>query len=990
MAGIKGIGSSTAPNIFRFPQWKRDTYYPGGSFVATEQADGTFKYWVTDKDTPSDYGFTPDSDYADHTVDARHWSPWVSGGDSDDDYQINEWTINHPYDSDDLVSWQGDIYRATKTHPGTTVSPELDSDNWELFSSGGISGISDSDFKVMFDSEIRRYDSDLWNKIDSEHKAMDSDIKKDLDSDLKSFDSDIRKDLDSDLKSVDSDIRHDVDSDLKSVDSDIRHDVDSDLKSFDSDIRKDLDSDMKSMDSDIRHDVDSDMKSMDSDIRSDFDSDLKVIEDKITGDLQAQFYDSDRAYNFNDLVTHNGEIYRFTNNDPENVYNPTRDPINWVTIYSDEDSDLNSIIERIDSDIKKDLDSDLKSFDSDIRKDLDSDLKLLDSDIRKDLDSDIKSLDSDIRKDLDSDLKSFDSDIRKDLDSDIKSLDSDIKKDLDSDIKALDSDIRTDLDSDLKSMDSDIRSDFDSDLKVVEDKVTGDLQAQFYDSDRNYNFNDLVAHNGEIYRFTNVNSENVYDPTRDPINWVTIYSDEDSDFKAEIERGYKAADSDLLMDVDSDLKALDSDIRHDLDSDLKKALDEFTLSDNVKKETITLVKGQTDYELTNKDLYGTTWENTVIIRSNGMTYIGEKDNDFEVSPNAAGDSWVITVDNVDDDDLVTPNKFYYSPGDSITIVEASGEISLNVNNDLDQAGAKEYPTLTAMEADNPAAGTLGVALSPATWGHYDGTNWILQNRGIQPWSADVTYSVGDWVYHERKLWRCDITGAVNSPSIDPGSWHQVNTLPSYSATGIYYMGDIVEYNGTFYSPIVARVSNVVPTTVTSWKAISRENVSFTKPDTTAFKDYTATNDIEVITQTKANFEHIQKNYISVHSTDRDDYAVNDLVLYDGYLYRCTTDNTLNLPTNTVDWTKLETASGQAPIEYSYTPGLAGLSNLDFGANDPNFSTNALENYNQFDLFHGAVLMRATEWSWNDITTGKITLAVGSETDASNTYFLVAK
>ncbi|MCG7944923.1 MAG: hypothetical protein N0C84_01105 [Candidatus Thiodiazotropha taylori] len=466
MAGIKGIVYTKSPNIFRFPEWKKDTFYPGASYVATEQSDGSFKYWVSVVDVPRDYGHTPDSDQdvrtpiADPWEDGnRYWKPaWTTVVDGDSEYKVNEWDKGHAYDSDDLVAYGGNIYRAITQHNDVNTTPDKDETNWELFSSGGGTAgpwKPQTDYKkgdfVSHDGKIWLTDLDFTSAdaFDSDNWTLmapynDSDIRADFDSDLKVLDSDVEV-----LKSRDV-----YDSDF--VSENYNDAIDS--RTADTTVTQIIPTVHRPSDNQLYREGSYEIVLLANGkplyppsafmAYSTLNDETFVIGHdgvliiKVPGD-QTEIIDGDKKYKRIDppsehkvtLLLDDNSFTTFEDNIPMHGYiaeniagglenedieiDTFKELASVVSNNSIRIVELAGSLHEIDSDIRANIDSDLKDLDSDLRHKIDSDLadkvNKLDSDIRSDIDSDLKQklteLDSDIRSSIDSDLKSGDSDL---------------------------------------------------------------------------------------------------------------------------------------------------------------------------------------------------------------------------------------------------------------------------------------------------------------------------------------------------------------------------------------------------------------------------------------------------------------------------------------------------------------------------------------------------------------------------------------------------
>jgi len=286
MTGIRTY-TTLDPNIWRFPQWKDNVFYPAGTFVAqttynpVDSEDVTFAYYVSTKDVDID---TKKDSLGNVIVGGGSWQP----GDSDSDwinhstYVANPWALAFDTTADVI---NADVIASIAALNALFPLIGIDSDV-------AVLQRADSDFTVK-DSE---QDSDILQTL---HHALASDsdyyviVTAHLDSEELA-----RQSADSDLQvqiwDNDSDILMEI-HDRKAADSDLQIQI----WDNDSDIKMEI-HDRKGADSDIRVDVDSDILVLH--VRADSDSDrlTNFIHDYVErdSDIELKFdqHDSDIAY----------------------------------------------------------------------------------------------------------------------------------------------------------------------------------------------------------------------------------------------------------------------------------------------------------------------------------------------------------------------------------------------------------------------------------------------------------------------------------------------------------------------------------------------------------------------------------------------------------------------------------------------------------------------------------------------------------------------
>ena len=245
MAGIRTY-TTLDPNIWRFPQWKNNIYYPAGTFVAQatynplDSEDVTFAYYVSLKDVDID---NKKDSLGNVIVDGGSWQPMDSDSDwkNHSIYSANPWALAFDTTLDTLSA---DLVAKVDALTGLFPLLGIDSDIALLYR-------ADSDFRVKDseqDSDILKAFHDAWSwdsDRDSEAQRRDDSDRHDFlaaDSDLREWLKSTDSDLDSEIlarKAADSDLQiqiWDNDSDIlmeihdrKAADSDIRRDVDSDI-----------------------------------------------------------------------------------------------------------------------------------------------------------------------------------------------------------------------------------------------------------------------------------------------------------------------------------------------------------------------------------------------------------------------------------------------------------------------------------------------------------------------------------------------------------------------------------------------------------------------------------------------------------------------------------------------------------------------------------------------------------------------------------------
>lgn len=299
MTGVRTY-TTLEPNIWRFPRWGNNIYYPAGSFVSV-RLDNPFDsevpiyaYYVSITDVTAD-------NKTDSTgtviVDGGSWAP----NDSDSDWGNHSNYLSNPW----VLAFDTTL---------TSLSSQLTSQINSLSSLFPLLGI-DSDLAIL-----QNTDSDLqlqiWNN--------DSDILMTR-HDAASWDSDLHylmmMHLDSEIhgrKAEDSDLHTRIDSEVAILDSDIKMEI-HDRKAADSDMYWDFQTQIWNNDSDILMEI-HDREAGDSDLWIHVDSEILRL-DRISDS------DSDRLTNF---------IHRYYERDSDIAvkFDEHDSDIDWLLIYA--------------------------------------------------------------------------------------------------------------------------------------------------------------------------------------------------------------------------------------------------------------------------------------------------------------------------------------------------------------------------------------------------------------------------------------------------------------------------------------------------------------------------------------------------------------------------------------------------------------------------------------------------------------------------------
>ncbi|MCG7944924.1 MAG: hypothetical protein N0C84_01110 [Candidatus Thiodiazotropha taylori] len=425
--------------------------------------------------------------------------------------------------------------------------------------------------------------------------------------------------------------------------------------------------------------------------------------------------------------------------------------------------------------------------------------------------------------------------------------------------------------------------------------------------------------------------------------------------------------------------------------------DYYNPASNLVSEVITLVNGTVDYKLTEETFNNnTTWDNIAIIQSNGMIYTGILDHDFTAVHD--GTEWTISVDDVavDNAGQTNPNQQFYAGGDTITIYDASSPAYIEVKKQLQTAGAVEYATSADMDADtSQEKGTIGVALSPTTFGYYDGAEWKHPNTGIEPFSADRTYATNDFVTHTGNIYRRR-TASANTQTPDVSAdWDKLDrNIPDYNNSTYFYTGEIVRdgTNNTLYRYKGAGgFANVAPNAnTTDFEALGRINFEFRNLATDVIETQNADDLNDAIDKIATILDHIQENYIRRWTHSYKKYVAGDVAVYNNNLYVCILDTTNsgteendNPSAATGNWDLLteKTEAGKTPIEFTTTTTIdTATNNIVFAA----AASGELNGYANYDLYLEGAHQRRTQWEWTDKSAGSINFK-GDAIEADNAY-----
>lgn len=190
--------------------------------------------------------------------------------------------------------------------------------------------------------------------------------------------------------------------------------------------------------------------------------------------------------------------------------------------------------------------------------------------------------------------------------------------------------------------------------------------------------------------------------------------------------------------------------------------------------------------------------------------------------------------------------------------------------------------------------------SGQTWADCTAMGQVKGVRGdIAPWfSAQSTYDVGDYVMHDRTLYRC-VRAITTADDWDPDDWQECSNglaaqlsrlwhkvAPKWVSNTTYSAGNYVTYDKKFWRSKKDDNQGLPPAEGLWWHEVDISNDLAHKIDTTA-------DDLK---------SALSKAYDSTAT-----YKIGDYTMYDGELYRCR--HTISTPENffAAHWEKVELA-----------------------------------------------------------------------------------
>lgn len=242
-------------------------------------------------------------------------------------------------------------------------------------------------------------------------------------------------------------------------------------------------------------------------------------------------------------------------------------------------------------------------------------------------------------------------------------------------------------------------------------------------------------------------------------------------------------------------------------------------------------------------------------------------------------------------------------------------MALNIGDNFSYLGAKPLDTRrvfankAAMDAVNLSTvyeGMIAYAKAEDKYYRLKGGTWIEFKTGsdIGIWKTNTSYSIGDIVLNDNKIYRCIAAHTSTSFNSDFANWDDINAyLSLWHSNTPYRVGNVVVASGKIYQCKTTHVSGA-SFSDTNWSEIGgggrleswTTNTDYkvgdiVKYDTTLYKCTIAHTSSDFATE-RVNWEIFGQDKIKVEDWQTGVYYENkQLVLYSNNVYRCNTSHT---------------------------------------------------------------------------------------------------
>lgn len=228
--------------------------------------------------------------------------------------------------------------------------------------------------------------------------------------------------------------------------------------------------------------------------------------------------------------------------------------------------------------------------------------------------------------------------------------------------------------------------------------------------------------------------------------------------------------------------------------------------------------------------------------------------------------WLVSTDYVVGDLVAHDAKIYrcttaHTSGNMWNSTEEANweELSPTINEISDWAVSTDYAVGQLVIHNDKLYRCNTAHTSDSTSFNTDIAYWdlISGDGGINPWLSGEPYSQGSMVVYNDKIYICD-TAHTSSSTFDPTKWHEVSTndIALWQTSTDYFVGNIVLKDNQIYRCTTAHTS-----------------------DSSDFY-------IDI-----ANWQVLDTKWLSDNWVTATYYSVGEIVLNNGYMYRCTTAHT---------------------------------------------------------------------------------------------------
>ncbi|MDB9954496.1 hypothetical protein OAD49_02930 [Flavobacteriaceae bacterium] len=353
------------------------------------------------------------------------------------------------------------------------------------------------------------------------------------------------------------------------------------------------------------------------------------------------------------------------------------------------------------------------------------------------------------------------------------------------------------------------------------------------------------------------------------------------------------------------------------------------------------------------DTNGGSYSTNDIINYDGVLYKNLTGNNTDVTPNTDTTNWRAVTNTLTDgttnNNTLRWNGTAWVESDVLqndaTNVTVTGDILASTGSNLGSS-TQQFAALFADQIydEEDDSGTEGQVLSVDAGGNID---WVSEQDGIENWILTNAYNQNDVVINNDKIYQANAAIPANTTfaiGTTGATWKEISQadLLVWVSAGTYSTNDLAIYNGIIYRNLTGTNTTTAPNAdFTNWKSTGGGDiVPLWKSDTNGgsyssndivnysgvlYKNLTGTNldtlpNADTVNWVKASDATVTA-WVNATNGSATYYAINDLVSYNGVIYKNLTGTNLDtLPD--ADFTNWKSTGGGdiVPLWKSVTNG----------------------------------------------------------------------